>query len=151
MLQKQLLKRAEEHCILTGCRFTEPRQAVLGIVLRVSKPLSAYDILDEMPRGTKPQTVYRALEFWQKEGFVHHIGSLNAYIACRAEHRHSGAQFLICDGCGSITESHMCHIPQSVSDEARKKDFSVRHWVLELHGNCQKCGPEKRPSGHCSP
>jgi Fur family zinc uptake transcriptional regulator len=148
-VRNSLLKRAEEHCAETGSRFTAPRAAVLGVVLRVAAPLSAYDILDEMPAGTKPQTVYRALEFWQKEGFIHHIGSLNAYVACRAGHRHTGAQFLICDHCGSIAESHMCHMPRAFSNEAREKDFSVRHWVLELHGHCRKCGSEKSSPGAC--
>lgn len=137
------LRQAEEHCSETGSRFTAPRQAVLDVILRAGTPLSAYDILGEMPGGAKPQTVYRALEFWQREGFIHRIGSLNAYVACRAGHRHAGAQFMICDICGAITESHICHMPESFSDEADKKGFAVRHWVLELHGNCCKCGPEK--------
>jgi Fur family zinc uptake transcriptional regulator len=94
-----------------------------------------------MPDGTKPPTVYRALEFWEQEGFIHRIGSLNVYTLCHAGHRHDGGQFLICDSCGDVTEAHICDMPPGFKAEAKAQGFHLDGWFLELHGLCKKCQP----------
>jgi Fur family zinc uptake transcriptional regulator len=48
--------------------------------------------------------VYRALDFLIAQGLVHRLESLNAFIGCpQSEENHAG-QFLICTGCGEVTE-----------------------------------------------
>ena len=141
-----ILRDAEKHCEETGGRLTAPRRSVLEIVAASKTPIGAYDILKNMKGDVKPPTVYRALEFWEGEGFIHRIGSLNLYTACQAGHRHSGAQFLICDDCGSVTETHSCDVPDICTDTARKNKFTLRGWFLELHGQCHDCS--HGPSAH---
>jgi len=134
-----LIEEAKAHCEATGSRLTPPRERVLTIIAKAAKPLGAYDIIEQMPTGTKPPTVYRALEFWEQEGFLHRISSLNVYSACKAGHRHSGGQFLICNNCGSVTETHICDTPKDFSTEAKKNNFQLDGWFLELRGLCSKC------------
>lgn len=139
MTDNKILSDAEKHCATVGARFTAPRSAVLDIIGAATQPIGAYDIIKLMPEGTKPPTVYRALEFWEQEGLIHRIGSLNLYTLCKAGHRHSGAQFLICKSCGKITETHICHTPDLCTATATAHDFKIEGWFLELHGLCHQC------------
>lgn len=139
MTKTPLLDEAESHCQNTGARLTEPRRNVLSIIVKSAKPLGAYDIIEKMPAGTQPPTVYRALEFWEKQSFLHRISSLNLYSACKAGHRHDGAQFLICNNCHTITETHICTMPPEFATEAKKREFRLEGWFLELRGLCKAC------------
>ena len=62
------------------------------------------DQLNTRTRRAAPPTVYRALEFLCREGLVHKIESLNAYVGCGAPGHASAAQFLICRACGTAAE-----------------------------------------------
>lgn len=134
-----LLEAAEKHCEAMGHRLTAPRRAVLEILSRLKKPAGAYDIIAAMPKGTKPPTVYRALEFWQREGFVHCISSLNVYAVCHAGHRHEGSQFMVCDSCGAIEEAHVCRLPETLQAAISRTGFTLSRWNTELHGTCARC------------
>ena len=130
-----LIQRAEDHCNAQGERLTAPRRDVLHIISSAAKPLTAYEIIAAMPRGAKPPTVYRALEFWEREGFIHRIGSLNAYAACRAGCRHEGAQFTLCDDCGDVAETSL-PAPSAAG-------FTPSGWSTEIHGTCAQCTNER--------
>ena len=90
-------------------------------------------------KNPKPPTAYRAIEFWERYNFIHKIESLNAYSLCEAEHLHSGSQFLICNQCGEVTESHICEIPKIIKEKIEKNIFSAKSWNLEVKGICSKC------------
>ena len=139
MTENQIMQDAARHCAENGARFTAPRSAVLDIIASATQPIGAYDIIKAMPGDTKPPTVYRALEFWEGEGFIHRIGSLNLYTLCRAGHRHQGAQFLICKACGMVTETHICSTPDLCTATAKAHGFKMDGWFLELHGLCAAC------------
>ena len=132
----------KNYCKEHGERFTAPREYVLEIIASASKPLTAYDALEELSKkldNPKPPTAYRALEFLQEHGFIHRIESLNAYIYCSENHRHHGSQFMICDECGRVEEIHLCHMPEGLSKQAQAKNFHPDFWNLELHGKCGDC------------
>ena len=137
-----LEKKALNFCTKHKHRYTKPRQIVLRIIASSKKPLKAYDILKQLAlflRNPKPPTAYRAIEFWEKYNFIHRIESLNAYSVCEAEHLHSGSQFLICNQCGEVTESHICEIPKIIKKKIEKNIFSAKSWNLEVKGICSKC------------
>lgn len=116
---------------------------VLKIIAASSKPLGAYEILEELGKviaNPKPPTVYRAIEFWQEQGFIHRIESLNAYVICEAGHRHTGSQFMICDDCGLVIETHLHELPKSLQKSVTEKTFAPSSWNVEIHGRCEKCG-----------
>lgn len=141
-MSQNLIKAYNAYCKDNGVRTSKPREAVLKIIARSRKPLTAYEVLDELGKvitSPKPPTVYRALESLSEHGFVHRIESLNAYIACHENHRHSGSQFMICDNCGRVEEIHLCSIPESLQKQAAAKNFATTHWNVELHGTCANC------------
>jgi Fur family zinc uptake transcriptional regulator len=101
------LEAAEARCVAAEQRLTAPRRRVLEQLLQAGQPVKAYDLIstyavDGPP--AKPPTVYRALDFLEKQGFAHRIESLNAYVACRKEADGHAAAFLICDCCGATRE-----------------------------------------------
>ena len=133
----------EQYCKTNGEKLTEPRVHTYDVIQKSDTPLSAYDILDQLGRTLdkpKPPTVYRALDFLQKHGFVHRIESINAYISCEADHRHNGAQFLICKKCKNAQEIHLCHMPDELMKRAQSNNFQTAEWVAEIHGICGSCG-----------
>lgn len=140
--QSPIPEQAEAFCTQNGHRLTDPRRYVLGIIAAAAKPIGAYDILARLGEyldKPKPPTAYRAIEFWQEHGFIHRIESLNAYTVCSENHHHDGSQFLICDDCGNVTETHLCHLPGALQTKAGEKGFNVRNWSVELHGTCHEC------------
>jgi Fur family zinc uptake transcriptional regulator len=141
-MPKSVINHASEYCEKNKYRLTEPRLEVLKIITSNKKPLGAYEILEELGKvikDPKPPTAYRAIEFWQEQGFIHRIESLNAYISCEAEHRHKGSQFMICDDCGNVTETHLCELPKPLKESTIQNTFTPSRWSLEIHGQCGKC------------
>ena len=135
-------EKAAQYCEANKYRLTPPRKHVLDIIAGSVKPLGAYEVLEQLSQITsnpKPPTVYRAIEFWQEHGFIHRIESLNAYITCDAGHRHSGSQFMICDDCGIVIETHLCDLPQPLKDSTVKNTFMPSRWSFEIHGTCGNC------------
>ena len=108
---KDAMDTAERLCSERGVRITPARRRVLELVWRRHAPIGAYDILSEMQRDVEkdgkpetkvaPPTVYRALDFLMKQGFVHKIESQNAYIGCSHPEESHDCGFLICRECGS--------------------------------------------------
>ena len=134
--------RALKFCDENKLRLTEPRLEVLKIISLSSKPIKAYEILDklsEVINNPKPPTAYRAIEFWQKYNFVHRIESLNSYMICEADHLHKGSQYMICDGCGIVIETHLCKLPAALAKSIKKKTFIPSRWSLEINGMCGQC------------
>ena len=77
------LADAEARCGSDGQRLTAPRRRVLELLLTAPGPVKAYDLIGTFGAGgvaAKPPTVYRALEFLEKQGFAHRIESLNVRI-----------------------------------------------------------------------
>lgn len=126
-------------------------QQVLTLLRRNRQPLSAYAILDKLrAEGIKaPTTVYRALAALTKQGIVHRIESLNAYVACQSHgcddgHAH-GVRFAICTACGTVQE-----LPPQTSGlgglEKSSKKFlvAVTRQVVELSGICKACAARQK-------
>ena len=141
-LMKKIIKNALKFCSKSNVRLTEPRLEVLKIISNSEKPIKAYEVLDKLAskmKNPKPPTAYRAIEFWMKHNFIHRIESLNAYLACEENHLHKGSQFLICESCGKVIESHICELPEAFKKSTRKNTFIPSTWNLEINGICNLC------------
>jgi Fur family zinc uptake transcriptional regulator len=141
------LARAERACARRGARFTRLRRRVLELVWDGHGPVKAYEILARLRRGPRPAappTVYRALEFLQREGLVHRIESLNAYVGCGSPGHAGGVQFLICRACGAAAELADRGICVRLGRRASELDFVVDAQTIEIHGLCASCRPAPR-------
>ncbi len=103
--------------------------------------MKAYDLLPllgEPSRPVKPQTAYRALEFWEELGLVHRIASLNVFVACSVGGSDHIPAFLICECCGVVEEFDGRRAP-SAAAVAAAHQFEIGSISLEARGRCAAC------------
>ena len=132
---------AESRCEGDGQRLTAPRRRVLELLLAAPGPVKAYDLIGAFGadgEAAKPPTVYRALEFLEKQGFAHRIESLNAYVACRLGSEVHAAAFLICDCCGDAREVEPTGSTAFMASAA-DAGYEVQSLTIEAHGMCGAC------------
>ena len=135
------LESAASRCAHAQERLTGPRRRVLELLLRTDGPAKAYDLIagyGEDGQAAKPPTVYRALDFLEKQGFVHRIESLNAYVACRRVGEVHSAAFLICDCCGATREVAPFAAGQ-VGALFASSGYDIDTLVVEARGRCAAC------------
>ena len=138
---KAELKAAEERCTGAAERLTAPRRRVLELLLEAGQAVKAYDLIAAFGQDgapAKPPTVYRALDFLERQGFAHRIESLNAYVACRQGPEAHAAAFLICDCCGDTREVEPVGADQLMR-LAEDQGYTVEVVTLEAHGRCAAC------------
>jgi len=139
----ELLAQAQQVCKDRGVRLTTTREQVFLLLSKHSGAIGAYDLLAELKNidaAAKPATIYRALDFLSKQGFVHKIESINAFIMCHhfGECNHP-VQLLICDQCGHVEEIQSNHFDLALRSMADATGFSISHQIVEAHGSCQAC------------
>lgn len=134
---------------LAGAEGLTPlRRRVLEIVAASHRPLGAYEILAELASDAPP-TVYRALAFLQKNGLVHRIDSLQAYIACftRAAGPHK-SHFLLCRACGQASEIASPTLSRAITAAAARRAFTVESETVEIAGLCPACRDDDAAAHH---
>ena len=135
------MTRADELCQSKGIRFTRIRRRVLELIWASHRPVSAYDLLQQLRRekhNAEPPTVYRALDFLLENRLAHKIESLNAYIGC-AHPRHQHSQFLICSGCHQVTELDDAELQRMIESTAARAGLQAAHQTVEITGRCRQC------------
>ena len=135
------LDEAESRCVGEGQRLTAPRKRVLELLLAAPGPVKAYDLIGAFGadgEAAKPPTVYRALEFLERQGFAHRIESLNAYVACRLGEQSHAAAFLICDCCGATREVEPTGSTAFIA-AAEGAGYAVSTLTIEARGRCEAC------------
>src|SRR5438270_1900386 len=138
------LAHAEALCVKRGERLTPMRRKVLEALTASHKPLGAYEIIEQVAvQGPRPApiTIYRALDFLTRQGFVHRIESRNAFLACINNHA-SGAPvvFLICERCGAVGETPSAEVTRTLAAAAKRAGFMPKAPVIEITGICFHCG-----------
>lgn len=124
-------------------RFTKTRKALFQIFFGCEAPLSAQDILRELPksyRAVNKTTVYRELERLQKIGVIGtvQLGGRRRYyeLASRSHHHH-----LICLRCERVEDIDMNERVLLAQEERvkREKQFTILRHSLEFFGLCKMC------------
>ena len=126
----------------TAAKKASNSEIVAATLRRAGRPLTAYEVLGKL-RGagiSGPPTVYRALDKLIADGRVHRLDSLNAFVLCNHAHSKDVAAFIICDGCGTVSEFLTASLSREIADGARKSQFTVQSANLEIHGRCADCG-----------
>jgi Fur family transcriptional regulator, zinc uptake regulator len=137
------LDAASDRCERVQEKLTPGRRRVLELLLKAGRPAKAYDLIaqfGEDGKPAKPPTVYRALEFLERQGLAHRIESLNAYVACRHGDRPHVAAFLICDCCHTSREVETDG-PADLLAVGERSGFRLQGVTIEGHGLCAECAP----------
>lgn len=128
-------------------------QKVFDLLIHAHVPLSAYDILDKLRRFgfRSPPTVYRALDALVKQGLVHRIETINAFVACHHEEEQGQAQdhaspFVLCTACGMVQEVEDASLMKRIKKLGSGFLARINKEVFELSGICHAC-EKKQHSG----
>ncbi|MBA2814092.1 zinc uptake transcriptional repressor Zur [Candidatus Pantoea persica] len=143
MTPEQIMTQAEKLCLQRGVRLTTQRAEVLRLMAMQHGSISAYDLLGRLRASepqAKPPTVYRALDFLLKQGFIHRVELNNSYVVCH--HFEAPAHtsvMLVCDRCAAVTEKQAQGVEKIIGSLAGEVQFTLRHSVIEAHGLCVAC------------
>jgi Fur family zinc uptake transcriptional regulator len=139
------LRSAEARCEAHGQKLTPARRRVLELLMQAGQPTKAYDLIsafgdanDSGGGAAKPPTVYRALEFLERQGLAHRIESLSAYVACSVDAGDHAAAFLLCDCCGR-TEEIAAPVDEQLRRLAAQAGYTIETVAIEAHGLCAAC------------
>ncbi len=133
-----------------GFRWTITRKAILDLLSRTSKHMSAQEIYNSLLKlypGIGLSTVYRTLDLLSRMGLVNklNIGEGKSRYEYRpgeeSEHHHH----LICTNCGRIIDysdfldEELLLIGKIEKNLARKHDFEVKEHNIDFYGLCKDC------------
>jgi Fur family zinc uptake transcriptional regulator len=143
-MRADLIGEVEKACLERGLRLTPLRADVLRLVAESIRPVKAYDVLERIRESkaiSAPPTVYRALDFLLEHGFIHKLGSMNAFVACSAPRTIHTGTFMICDSCHTAIEAMDEHVGHLLGNRARAMGFALhaKTQTLEIHGLCEAC------------
>lgn len=144
---ERALEEAQAQCRRLGLRMTAARLRVLELVWRGHRPVGAYAILDALGtagRRAQPPTVYRALDFLVRHGFVHRIERLNSFVGCSRPGAPHQGQFLICRTCDRAAELVDVGIEEAIRRSAGRAGFAVEYRSVEVVGICSQCRKRER-------
>ena len=118
-------------------------EAVFAELARHERPVSAYDIADNLSaaRGKRvaPNSVYRILDVFVANNLAMRVESANAYLA----NTHPGCAhdciFLVCDECGEAAHVDDEEVSRAVRAIAAARSFKAARPVLEIRGLCKAC------------
>ncbi|WP_394730352.1 Fur family transcriptional regulator [Altererythrobacter sp. GH1-8] len=138
-----LLTAARNALTAAGEQWTGMRESVFAELMRHDKPVSAYDIADNLSaaRGKRvaPNSVYRILDLFVTNNLAMRVESANAFLA----NTHPGCEhdciFLVCDECGEATHLDDDALSQALRGIAKAQNFSTNRPIVEIRGICGSC------------
>ena len=138
-----LTAAARERLVQEGEQWTEMRAAVFEALAGFGKPVSAYDVAEEVSnaqgRRVAANSVYRILDLFVGANLARRVESANAYVA----NQHPGCLhdciFLICDNCGQAVHIDDDVLTKGVREAAKGAGFSAPRPVIEVRGTCGNC------------
>lgn len=139
----RLVNAARDALTKAGEQWTGMRESVFAELARHDRPVSAYDIADNLSaaRGKRvaPNSVYRILDLFVANNLAMRVESANAFLA----NSHPGCEhdciFLVCDECGEATHVDDDEISRKVRAIALERGFKPERPVIEIRGLCKAC------------
>jgi Fur family transcriptional regulator, zinc uptake regulator len=139
----QMMAAAKAICEAGGEQWTDLRATIYKTVASSRKPMSAYDLADQLSRDLNrriaPNTVYRILDLLVALKLVTRVESRNAFIACQHPDAHHDCVLFVCSSCNEAFEAEDNRILGVVNEVANKVGFEAKRPVVEIHGVCSNC------------
>ncbi len=122
-------------------KVTGPRQAILSVLRRSRRPLSAREIFDALgPASCNLATVYRSMHMLEGEGIVKRVdfgqgGRFELLEEGDDGHHHH----LVCVECAAVVELEECFPHEVERRIAVRNGFKKVTHRLEFFGVCPRC------------
>ena len=131
-------------------RWTMPREAILNLLRRTSKHMSAKDIyasLIKMYPGIGLTTVYRTLDLLVRMGLINKFafGDGQSRYEFKSEDKKEDHHHVICSRCGKIidyedfVEDEKEFVKQIEKHLSEKYNFKAEGNRIQFYGLCEKC------------
>ena len=131
-------------------RWTIPREAILALLSRTSKHMSAKEIyyaLSAVYPGIGLSTIYRTLELLVRAGFLNQIfiGDGQSRYEFQTAEKDKHHYHLICNKCGKIIdyndflEEKLEFVKKAEEKAAGKYNFLVQGHNIDFFGLCKDC------------
>lgn len=134
----QLEQRLRSH----GLRVTQPRLAVLELLLRSAHAMSQQDVEAALPGLADRVTLFRILQAFEDAGLAHRVmdpKGVARFASCASgcsEHKHTDAHaHFRCTDCGAI----YCLDDVELPTVKVPKGFRLKESHLDLEGSCRHC------------
>mgnify|MGYP001552013303 CR=1 FL=1 len=117
---------------------TIKRKTILDLLNQSDKPLLAKVIHKKLPLDMNLSTVYRALEYLEKNNLISSaifFENNRFFWSKKKDHHH----FIYCQGCGEIHEFDDC-VASAIQEKIQKKyQFEINDHFLLFRGKCRHC------------
>lgn len=144
---QNIISHAEKQCKAHGARLSDKRKQVLTGLLESTKALSAYELVDyckeNFGNSIPAMSIYRILDFLEKQSFVHKLSLANKYVACKhiaCDHIHQISQFLICKQCQQVSEINMSQAGiKEIETSVKQAGYKLVDPKFEINCICNHC------------
>ena len=143
---KKWQKRMRGH----GSRWTTPRNAVVDLLSKTNRHMSAKDIYNTLVKiypGIGLTTIYRTLDLLEKMKLLKKVslstGEKKYELISSKDDTHH--HHLICTGCGKIidysdfVDEELRLIKKTEETLSKKHNFVIKDHNIEFYGICQQC------------
>lgn len=138
-----LISKLRERVKEQNLKNTSQREVVMKAMFKHKGHYTPEEVLifsqkEEGGKNLGIATVYRTLNFFEKEGFVVSIsfGAEGKRYELNVKEHHD---HMICDECDKIIEFESDEIEKLQEVEANKKGFLIKSHAMQLHGICKEC------------
>ena len=143
-----LITKLRERVKEQNLKNTTQREVIIRAMFKHKGHFTPEEILgftqkEEGGKNIGIATVYRALNFFEQEGFVVSISfgvdGKRYELNVKEHHDH-----MICDECEKIIEFESDEIEKLQEAEAAKKGFLIKDHAMQLHGICKECQQQEK-------
>lgn len=118
--------------------FTDLRKEILKIIEESAQPIMAKDVLNQLEPKPNLSTIYRALDFLCRKGFIKSVSfstDANYYFGAKKAHSH----FLYCKGCSEIQVFDQCFAEKIQKNIEHEFDYKITDHFFYFSGICDGC------------
>ena len=133
-----------DYCLKHKKALTPSRTLVIKTLSKHSKPLSAYELRDEVNKSSNfninISQIYRVLEFWIDLGLIHKISLINKFLLCVSPEEKHTHMLNVCTVCEEVFETCNEKMGLNLQKSTAKLNLAFNNTrSLEIPVICSKC------------
>ena len=132
------------YCLRRKKSLTPSRTLVIKTLSRHKKPISAYELRDEINNNgdinINISQIYRVLEFWIDLGLIHKISSINKFLLCITPEEKHTHMLNFCTVCEKVFETCNKQMGLNLKKSTAKLDLAFNNTrSVEIPVICPQC------------